>query len=385
MSRKRRAWILSALCLFIFAFFYGIRAKRALDYESSFIDIKQQEAQMHLEALEHNLAVTDPKAEDYPYLLLEKAITQGMLHAYRQSDRKSILDLYLKREELKREQEEKSILKRTPHDRLQAETEYRIHQDLATHDIPLRLAFREDGVTSVTHFLEHGFYYLLPLLCLFMSGDLYAREKGNGSLKLMLQKRASRSSLFLGLFFESYLLSLVIFFSSLLGLYIGSSLMGGWGDFRYPVLVKDHIVPSYNFLFSGALYLLSGAFFYTSLGFFLSLFFKKSWLALPSVCVGILTILYLGMESIKRLDGGIWLYSPFGQLAPYQQITGKWVFPIFNKSINEAGQVSHVQAMDVFQEIPLVLSNLQAQLMVLGTGLVFFGLALSYLERKDLL
>lgn len=242
----------------------------------------------------------------------------------------------------------------------------------------------EDGMSSVYRLFSDWLLYLLPLCVLLLTSDLISAERSSGSIKLLLQKRKTRTALYMQKFLAGLKWSFLALFSAMLGAFCGGAAVGGTGSLSYPIFFRSSYVQTWKILLLCLPVVLLAVIFYTALGILLSTLFRQRVLSAVGPAAAVFALVFFGRKSVTTAHGNILQVLPFESSDAVTAVFGKYSVPINETFSNPvSGQLISIQSgysTDISAAMPLwgnILVLTVWSLLLLAAGLLIF-------RREDL-
>lgn len=243
----------------------------------------------------------------------------------------------------------------------------------------------EDGVSSVYAFLQDWLIYLIPLCAMLLVSDLISGEKASGSIKLLLQRRKTRTSLYTHKFFIGLVWMLAAVLAAAFGAFAGGAIFGaGVGSFGFPVSVESGYAPTWRIVLLCLPVVLLSVAFNTALALFLSTLYRKGTLSVAASAAGFTALVFSGRKTVTAMNGNLWQLSPFECGDALTGVLGKFSVPIQESAVNPVtGQIetyNMASTYDIAAALPL-----WGYILVLAVwSALFLTVGMIIFRRKDL-
>lgn len=243
----------------------------------------------------------------------------------------------------------------------------------------------EDGVSSVYHLLKDWLLTLIPLCAMLLTTDLISGERASGSVKLLLQRRKTRTALYASKFLVGLGWTLLAVLAAVLGAFAGGAIFGaGIGNWGFPIAFGAGYAPTRRIFLLCLPVVLLSVLFNTALGLFLSTLFRSGALSVAASAAGVSALVFFGRKTVTAMKGNLWQFSPFECGDALTAVLGKFSVPIRESAMNPVtGQMITYNTSSTY-DIAAALPLWGCVLALAAWSALFLAAGLRIFRRKDL-
>lgn len=379
--------LLVVFVIFIVCFVgFGMQAKSSAGYAKRMQELEQMNISSKIDSIKSELEQPTAKSadlqkEEQQVCSEQLACIQTILDSWKNGNWQNRIQNEIRLTELEFQKKKFGVLSWS--NAAEMKDKLAFNQALVQWKVPPR-DDAQDGVSSVFNLLKDWMFYLVPLCVIFLTSDLIAGERASGSIKLLLQRRKSRTALYIrkllfGLKWASFTVV-----GAVMGAFAGGAVFGGVGSLNYPLLLQSPYIQTWRFFLLCLPVLILSLVFYTALGLCLSTLFRSGVVAAVSSTAAVFALVFFGRKTVVAARGNLWQFSPFECGDAFSAAFGKLSVPLKETLTNPVtGQMITINSGTVI-DIPTALP-IWGSALVLFAGITFFiVVGMRIFRREDL-